>query len=376
MRQEGLNQLSNINNIPPAKAKVCSIKFLAPGLKEYKEYDRVINIAPDKLEKIAKSHQGVPVIIGHQKVTAANIDQIKVGTVAKVFINDKGFEDSFGKYHEPDGWAWCDITIDDPYAMQLMEDGYEFSCSYKYEHEKASNPFADYDIKEGDGRHLALVKKGKYNTETVYNNSQFNQSNNITMKDKLVNAYNEMLEKVFKPSENAESDVINNKEEPAKEMANKTCYDNKYYKNSNGEKMMINDLVEEVRNYKKMEVENIMSEEDEIEIDGEVMTVKEAISMLQSVSKNVEKSEDEDFNTQKQEEAEIMENLEEKKEEKKVENMTKQKEMQKSKILQNEEITTKEEALSYEIPSSLQRGKHNFVSSGKSAAKKTKVINY
>ena len=277
-----MKQKLDYNFIDTPKSKCLSIRFLAPGLKQYKELNKTINITPEGLKEVAKSHQGIPVIINHQDVTFENVNRLKVGTVGRVFINDKGFVDGFGKYHKPDHWAWCDITIDNEKALQLIENGWEFSTTYEGLEGKSTNSLADSDIIGGNALHLAIVQKGRYNTQTVFNNSKKiinKQTNNKlfmkNIKDKIFDAVSKVL--------GAEDTTTLNNEKP-EEVAEKASYENKYYKNSNGEKVLINDLISQIKNLKKIEAENEMMPEDEIEIDGEFMTIEQAVEMIAEIA--------------------------------------------------------------------------------------------
>ena len=312
MRESLVKQKLDYNFTETPKSKCLSIRFLAPGLKQYKELNKTVNITPEVLKELAKSHQGIPVIINHQDVTFENVDRLKVGTVGRVFINDKGFVDGFGKYHKPDHWAWCDITIDNERALQLIENGWEFSTTYEGLEGKATNSLADSDIIGGNALHLAIVKKGRYNTQTVFNNSKKinnKQTNNKlfmkNIKDKIFDAVSKVL--------GAEDTAILNNEKP-EEIAEKASYENKYYKNTDGEKVMINDLISQVRNFKKMEAENEMMPEDEIEIDGELMTVEQAVAMIAEIAPEeivdaaediIEDKAEEELENEKEEEKEM-----------------------------------------------------------------------
>ena len=334
MRQKiELNQHKNY--LEPPKDKVFYGRFLRSGPKLYSETQNVINIEPAVLKELAKDHIGVPVIINHQDVTYLNKKDIQVGTVSDVFINDKGFTDDFGKFHEADDWAWCKFVVTDPVAIDLLiNQGWELSNEYYAEQTPSEKQIADTEIVKGSARHLAIVPKGRYETKTILNNSK--PTTKISMKEKLFNA----ISNVFKAEEEtkieeqaqtqSETIVANAAVEPTTTMDN---YNDKFCM-KNGKKIMINELIEMVREKKKIEeMKNEMKMEDEIEIDGEKMSVSNALEFFEDMTEP-ETKEEEIMDLEKADIDMLVDNKEEVKEETKEET--------KEEIKTNEEEPKKE----------------------------------
>lgn len=178
---------------PKVKAHIYYCRFLEPGLVKYE--NQTILIDAKNLDRIAKRHIGVPILIDHPQadVTEDTIDSmITVGNVCETFVNNNGFvieveEDGEFKFkeYEPDHWAWAKCIIYDQRGVDLIEgEGWGVSNAYTPTKQNkggiyhSSYPY-DSEIVDVDAEHIALVKSPRYENVKIFKNSLDNQNSAI-----------------------------------------------------------------------------------------------------------------------------------------------------------------------------------------------------
>ena len=281
----------------PLKAKVYSGRFLRTGSMPYEELNEIINI-PNKeaLERIAKTHIGVPVIIEHKELTPDNLKNEIVGRVSRVYINDKGFTDESGKDYPADGWAWCDFTVENQKAIELLDkEGWELSNSYIPVEKLSNNPNYDKEIIAGEGLHLAIVEKGRYNTKVARLNSKPKINNNFLNKPmdiiKKVKDALTGIEKELKVNPTLHNSNFKTSKEKEEEEIKENSYKNKYFMH-NDEKISLEEIMNSLVEHKKEAMNNNeASLDDEYDVDGEKMTGHEMLKYYKNI-KNGKKNSD------------------------------------------------------------------------------------
>ena len=219
------------------------------------------------------------------------------------------------------------------YAADLLENqNWELSNSYFPKITNSNQYDVDKDVIDGVGLHLAIVPKGRYDTQVVMNNSQPNKK---TMLDKIKQLKDTFLKSVDSIINNdnsmetkQENLEINNSSETIDNPCGSKKYENQYFTLENGEQLGIDQVIDTLTEYENAEAEKKKKEEEmnnakatleaEYEVNGKKMTGKEMIDKFKEIKgfKNTqEKEHDQLMNEKKEEEKEIKE--EEKKEGKK-----------------------------------------------------------
>jgi len=275
---------------PRLKAETFKARFLEAAVVEYND-ERVL-IKPENLLKMALKFKGAKVIVDHKDVTAENANEI-VGYINNIWIGD-------------DGWAWCDFTVNDAEAIDLINRGYSVSCCYVAVTSgdggtKNAVPYDRevVDIEENDEvTHLAIVENPRYEDAIILKNS---------IKNKVMNIFKFTSKKEKKENSVKELDL----ETAAFEI--------------DGSEVPVSELMTAYKNSKEEEKENECEEkakinaDDELEVDGKMVKVSEMVKAYKSSKKNEEdeakkNAEDEE---EKKKEKENAEEEEKKKDEEK-----------------------------------------------------------
>jgi len=282
---------------PRLRAETFKARFLEAAVVEYND-ERVL-IKPENLMKMALKFKGAKVIIDHKDVTAENANEI-VGYINNIWIGD-------------DGWAWCDFTVNDAEAINLINRGYSVSCCYVAVTSgnggtKNAVPYNRevVDIEENDEvTHLAIVENPRYEDAIILKNSIKNKMKNI-----------------FKFTSKKET-----KENSVKELD----LENSFIQLSNGSDLPMAEAIKICENEAKKEEEKEneyhedkpkINDDTEIEVGGKMMKVSEMKKIVESAKKNEEdeakkNAEEEEEKKKEKENAEKEEAEEKKKEAKK-----------------------------------------------------------
>ncbi len=110
------NRLVKLFNASPT---VHDCEFLEQGLVSYHDIDAgICLLKKETIDSMLPSMDGIPVIIGHQKVTPDNIKKLQNGVVISTYFNA-----DTGKFH-------AKFIATEPEAQKKIEDGYSVSCAY------------------------------------------------------------------------------------------------------------------------------------------------------------------------------------------------------------------------------------------------------
>lgn len=240
------------------KAKSYKCRFLEAGVSN--NGGVAVLIRAENLMQLAEKFKGVPFSISHEDLNPENVDDYRVGITANVFKGD-------------DGWAWSEFLIDKEEGETLLNQGYNISCAYTVLNKGLGGIHNgveyDFEVLDLQADHIAIVDVPHYTDAIVVKNS-----NNI--KPKIKNMFK------FLKSKNKAEAIENSMEE--KEEA--------FVKNGEG-KVSVADLIENYRKMKneesesaKKEEEEIIDESDEIEVDGDIVSVGELLNSYKNSCKN------------------------------------------------------------------------------------------
>lgn len=290
-----LNQTTynNLQIYKDEKQDIFKCRFLQQGLVGYESNEKdgsmqikqnnnlqnleIVYIPEDHINDIANSFIGTPVIIGHQELNEEILKDQQVGKIEKVWIED--------------GWGYCKFSLDNKIAKNLISNGYSVSCSfYDEEIEEAGvHNNIPYNVKLIKVRpcHLAIVENPRFEGAKIYNNSidnkvcindsfmlkRFKRKNQMEKKEeeKKDNANEQEALSSFMERIEGKIDAIANMEKAESESMDnemddetKALYENEV--DIDGEKMSVGDLVE---NYRKNKKDNTV-EKDEDDVDEEL----------------------------------------------------------------------------------------------------------
>lgn len=163
-------------------------RFIEAGLVQY---DFGLCLLPkENLDKFVQGFVGCPVIIDHNEVYDDNAEDLRVGTVSRVWFD------------ETDGYYWCEGIIWDEKALDLiLNKGWSVSCQYditEVDEQGGVHNGIDFDktILNGSFEHLALVDAPRYEAALIAVNS--------TGKKKFL--YNKAINSEFKEEEHPRGD--------------------------------------------------------------------------------------------------------------------------------------------------------------------------
>lgn len=257
---------------PKLKAQSFKARFLEKGVVKYE--DEMVLIKPDNLMNIANDFKGAHVIIDHQNINLNNANEI-VGYITNVW------------YNEEDGWAWCDFTVNNEEAINLINKGYSVSCAYIPEFAQGGTyhniPY-DQEIIGCEALHLAIVENPRYEDAIILQNS---------IKNKIMTIFKFKKDKVENKVEVKEIDL-----------------ESAMFEIEEGKNVSISDMVTIYKNAKNAEEEEKKKEEakvnaeDEFEIDGKMVKVSELAACYKAAKKKNaedEKKEDESSEDEKKE---------------------------------------------------------------------------
>ena len=124
---------------------------------------------------------GCPVIINHEDVNDKNVNELRVGTISRVWFN------------ELDGWYHCEGIITDEQAVDLIKNqGWNVSCSYNFVSDNTKKMYhgkeIDMEFIDGEFLHLAIVEKPRYEGANIVVNSLLDS--NESLKKEIKNIIN------------------------------------------------------------------------------------------------------------------------------------------------------------------------------------------
>lgn len=269
-------EVKNAKQIPA----VFYAKHMESGHATYE--NETILLDNPMLIKMAQSFVGKPVFAeNHQKVDIENLQEQADGYVT----------DSF--YNELDGWLWVKFIAVSDEAFDAIGKGWGVSNAYvPTEYSGAGTHHnTPYDRKITDGffTHLAIVEHPRYEESKILTPEEFKayQTAAKAKLDEITNSKPKEEPKMFKIFKTKKEELTSIDPESRIEL-------------ENGKSISIQEMVNAV---KKNEADEKSKEEDEkekfnmddeIEVDGEKMPLKELVSRYQSLTKKNSDDKDED----------------------------------------------------------------------------------
>lgn len=227
--------------------------FIEKGVCTYN--DETIYLSQSTLERAMHSMKGRPVVIKHQKVNPANMQDHAVG-----YVTDSGQFDSF------DAGFTCPFLVFDDKGKEVIAKDYSVSCAYL---PKAfgiggtwhNTPY-DREVTELEFTHLALVPDPRYEDAKIYENSMDNTTEETYNMDKIeveqgfLTSLIELAQKPFLNSKKEEKEEPKDKED-AKIDDDEMEYEGKKY----SKKELVNAFIKgeakpEVKEEKEMKNSN------------------------------------------------------------------------------------------------------------------------
>lgn len=262
--------------------------YIEPGLADYTaEGIGVVLVQKPALDKMMSTFVGMPVVNSVHtdkepeelfNMTSEEKDEIADGVVAAT-----GYDDETG-------WYWADMMIwDEETMLNIEENGFSVSCAYDVlEVDTAGgtdhNVAYDEEVLDGSYLHMAIVPNPRYEKAWIIKNSK--------SEEEIVKV------KFFKKKAEPKKVVKNNVDPPAEVEEDVMENADGYVENEKGEQIPISELINMYKEKKDSEMENssVYNMDDEVEVDGERMTVRELMSACgygESVE-NAEPAQDDD----------------------------------------------------------------------------------
>jgi len=246
--------------------------YITPGLADYTaEGIGAVLVQKPVLDKMNPTFVGMPVVNNVHtdlepeelfNMTSEEKSQIADGVVAAT------------GYDEESGWYWADMLIWNEETQKNIEDGYSVSCAYDVlelddEGGTFNNVPYEEEVLDGDYIHMAIVPNPRYERAYIIKNSKpGGKTVKIKFSKKKVN---KNAETEAKPVEEEKETSMENAEDGVVEL-------------ENGEQIPLSKLVDMYETKKEEEaaaMENagtVYNMDDEVEVDGEKMTVKELLA--------------------------------------------------------------------------------------------------
>lgn len=261
--------------------------YITPGLADYTaEGIGTVLVGKEALDKIAPTYVGKPVVnLEHTDKEPEELFELSKNSKPEDFAD--GIIAATG-FDVESGWHWMDFLVWDADTQENINNGYSVSCAYDVtEVDEVGGtynnvPYAE-EVLNGEGLHLAIVPNPRYERSYVIQNSK---SEEETLKLKLFKKTVKNQDPEPKPKEKDE------------ETEEETELDNMdgYVENAAGEKIPISELANMYMEKKKSEnAGKVYNMNDEVEIDGNRMTVRELMSNCGYDEKeNAEPAQDDD----------------------------------------------------------------------------------
>lgn len=258
--------------------------YIEPGLADYTaEGIGVVLVQKPALDRMMSTFVGMPVV-NFEHTDKRPEDLFNMSVEEKEEIADGVVSDS--GYDEKSGWYWVDMMIwDEETQNNIDNEGFSVSCAYDVteastEGGTVHNVDYDEEVLNGEYIHMAVVPNPRYEKAWIIKNSK---------------TKGEGFKLMFKRKKNA---PLKNQEPPKEEKKEEEVLENMedgVVQLEDGTEIPLSELVEMYKAKKSETVENsesVYSMDDEIEIDGEKMTIKDMYNMCKSME-NAEPPQDE-----------------------------------------------------------------------------------
>jgi len=263
--------------------KVIKMACMRRGLCAYS--NETVLVSQETLEAISKSIMGVPVVIDHPEdlINDENIKTLDVvGRVADMH------------YEAEDDFWYAHFVIDDQRGVDLLNQGFGISTAWfgdKYASGGTLNNVGyDRELLEGRYEHLAIVKTPRYEmaVNPIFLNSKSCNENqpdsNIKVTNIILNSNEQkgssMIGKIFKKLVSREEIKTNEGEE--------------VFVNVDGTDVPISQMISELKlnkknaEEKKEEEKKMANGADEVDVDGEKISVNELVKRYKAGQKKNE----------------------------------------------------------------------------------------
>lgn len=274
-------------------------RHMQPGLAEY-ENERIL-VDTDNLKEMISSFVGKPIVVLHQDIELENLET-RDGTVIESFYNGL------------DGWLWTKMLIETDAARAAIEQGWSVSNCYAPTEWGGGgthhNVPYDRKIVNGIFKHLALVPNPRYEDAKVftvdgfkaYQEDKQNQlqhlqnSKNDDGDTKMIKFFKNKKEEISQVDENSMIE-LDGKEVSLKEVMTIV---------TNAKKNAAADpIIDEERESDEKQAPKV-NMDDEIDVDGESMPIRELMNRYSKAMKK--NAEDEDDKKKKEKEKDDKEN--------------------------------------------------------------------
>jgi len=257
--------------------------FIEPGLADYTtEGIGVVLVQKDVLDRMMSTFVGMPVVnfehTDKEPSELFNMSDDEKGEIADGVVSSCG-------YDEKSGWYYAQMMIWDKETQQNIDkNGYSVSCAYDVLKTDTTggtihNVPYDEEVTDGTYVHMAVVPNPRYEKAWIIKNSKSQEG---SVKIKLFRK-KPLQNEAPKPEPEVEEEIVENAESGVIELAD-------------GTQIPLAEAIELFKAKKAEELDNageVLSEEDEIEIDGEKVSVKELMAACkQSPVENAEPVQD------------------------------------------------------------------------------------
>ena len=257
-------------------AKKFIFKILEAGEKYYSPTENnkgTIMLSPEMIMELTNDLIGKPVIIGHDKISEKNIDDVStivVGRITRAFLNTEGFKTSDGYQVEADNCSYAEGIIDKQTGLDYIAKGYLPSIYYTILEERRVSR-GKVEVINAETNHLGLVAEPKYDT-AIYNYNFNNKQINLMNKQGVVIANGSVSPTAVEPD-----NEVTNSGTPQEVLMDTDLLD-LYVKDEEGNEYLLSDIYEGV----KEELDKKYYDKEVIVKNGKSYDVKNMISMYKS----------------------------------------------------------------------------------------------
>ena len=284
----------SFNNSTSQWPKEYTCTFIQPGLISYEDVDMgKVLVQKPALDKMLNTLIGKPITYSKDHINgmvANDFDKVAQGIVTKAWFDDKT------------GWYMCSfLAWDDDLKREIEQKKYSVSCGYSVinmvDGGNYNQILYDKEVLDGTYTHIAIVPTPRYNGAKILLNS----------------IGGSMFEKVIGWFSNSQKDDKTGKQQINPDVDSLEI---------NGQRILIKDIVSEVKKSKEFLNRKEINPESTLEIDGMPMTVKEIIECYKNCKniKNESEGKKDAKPEDKKELGEEMETEEEKKKKKDLKN--------------------------------------------------------
>jgi hypothetical protein len=272
------------------KPTVFYAKHMQPGICKYDK--EVVLVDTDALKKMAATGLGIPVYVFHQNVDYSSVKQKSCGWVIESF------------YNELDGWLWFKILVIDDEGRQAIARGWKVSNAYVPSEwgmgGKKNNCPYDREVVDAVFTHLAIVPDPRYEEACLMSVDEFKAYQECKRRElaELKNSLTDQPLKgfpMFKFLQAKKEEVTD-----ASKLTPETIVEIRNDKGELEQNISLGELVNAVKGKKNSDDEDKEKKKkaDEMEnatvdIDGEVIPVKELINRYRKMNekKNADEAE-------------------------------------------------------------------------------------